>query len=370
MPSITKRGPYQYQATIRRRGYKTQSKTFESRAEAEAWAKSVESSMLTGKFRDPSALKGVTLEQALKRYEEKVSAFKKRPQQERSRINVLCRHPMAQRYIRDLLARDFADYRDERLKQVGPSTVRLELALLSHLYTIAIKEWSWPLEHELSKVRKPRPPRGRERRLEDDEEQRLLDAIKQPSRWRCNVWLLACVQLAIETGMRAGEMLDLEWSNVHINRSFVRVIDTKNGESRTVPLTAKAVDILRGLPRVQGGRRVIRGFYDVSALDAAFAIACRDAGIENMRIHDLRHEAASRMAPHMNAQDLAKVMGWKTLQMAMRYYNPKEDELVQLVRRVERARSDAIRAEQPVPSAGGAARTASTDDADGLALAA
>ncbi len=158
MASIIKRGPYQYQATVRRRGYKTQCKTFESRADAEAWAQAVESSMHRGKFRDPSGIKQITLEQALRLYEEKVTAHKKRPQQERSRINKLCRHPMAQRYIAEMRACDFAEYRDERLKQVGANTVRLELALLSHLYTIAIKEWSWPLEHEVRNVRKPKPP--------------------------------------------------------------------------------------------------------------------------------------------------------------------------------------------------------------------
>jgi len=336
MPSIVKRGPYQYQATVRRRGYKTQCKTFESRADAEAWAQAVESSMHSGKFRDPSGIKQVSLEQALRRYEEKVTPHKKRPQQERSRINMLCRHPMAQRYIAEMRACDFAEYRDERLKQVGPNTVRLELALLSHLYTIAIKEWSWPLEHEVRNVRKPKSPRGRERRLEDDEEQRLLAAIRLPSRRQCSLWLEACVRLAIETGMRAGEILDLEWSHVNLSRSVARLVDTKNNESRTVPLTCVAVDILRGLPREPGGRRVIRGFHDTNGLDAAFAIACRDAELEDLRFHDLRHEAASRMAPHMKPQELAKVFGWKTLQMAMRYYNPTDDELVRLVRRVER----------------------------------
>jgi hypothetical protein len=71
MASIIKRGPYQYQATVRRRGYKTQCKTFESRADAEAWAQAIESSMHRGKFRDPSGIKQITLEQAHRLYEPK-----------------------------------------------------------------------------------------------------------------------------------------------------------------------------------------------------------------------------------------------------------------------------------------------------------
>jgi len=362
MPTIVKRGPYQYQATVRRRGYKTQCKTFETRAEADFWAMAVESSMNSGQFRDPSGLKGVTLEDALRNYNTKVTAHKKRPQQERSRISMLCRHPMAKRYVVNMRARDFAEYRDERLTQVGHNSVRLELALLSHLYTIAIKEWGWPLAHELSNVRKPKVPRGRERRLVDDEEERLLAATRLPRRRQCSPWLEACVRLAIETGKRAGEILDLEWSHVHLNRRIVRIVDSKNGDSRTVPLSGLAVDIIRGLPREPGDRWVIQGFYDTNGLDAAFAIACKDAGIENLRFHDLRHEAASRMAPHMKAQELAKVFGWKTLQMAMRYYNPTDDELVSLVSRVERARAEVIRAEQPAPYSHGA------DGTSGLAL--
>lgn len=353
MPSITKRGPYQYQATVRRRGYKTQSKTFETRAEALAWAVQVEAAMRSPTYEDPSVLKGITLAAALRRYAEKVTAQKKSNQQERNRIERLCRHPMGQRYIRDLKACDFAAYRDERLQQVGANAVRLELALLSHLYTIAIKEWSWPLQHQLRNVRKPSPPRGRERRLYEDEQQRLLQAMARPSRRQCAPWLEACVRLALETGMRAGEILSLRWAHVHLQRHVAYLPDTKNGERRIVPLSRAAVQVLRSLPRQADEPRVIQGFYDTSALDAAFALACRDAGIEDFKFHDLRHEAASRMAPHMKPQELAKVFGWKTLQMAMRYYNPREDELVAMVRRVEQARllEQTMLPDEPLPLA-------------------
>ena len=106
---------------------------------------------------------------------------------------------------------------------------------------------------------------------------------------------------------------------------------TKNGSKRTVPLSVEAVRVLDALPH--RGVEVIGTFYDTSGLDRALKRACTAAGITNLKFHDLRHEAASRLAPHMRVQDLAKVMGWKTLQMAMRYYNPSDEELVRLVRR-------------------------------------
>jgi len=346
MASIIKRGPRQYQSTVRRRGHPTQSRTFEHKAAAEAWARDIEATMARGRFLDPRGVKGITLAHALAQYEQKVSVNKRGHAQERYRIQVICKHPMAQWQLVDMRSCDFADYRDERLKSVGANTVRLELALLSHLYTIAIKEWSWPLEHALRNVRKPKAPPGRERRLEGDEEQRLLAAIDQPHRHRCRVWLKACLRLAIETGMRAGEILSLEWSQVHLSRCVVRLDTTKNGDRRTVPLSSAAVTLLQGLlgqdgasgtVPTTGSTRVIQGFHDTSGLDWAFGLACRDARIEGLRFHDLRHEAATRMAPHMKPQELAKVLGWKTLQMAMRYYNPSDEDLVNIVRRLERA---------------------------------
>lgn len=328
MPTITKRGPYQYQAVVRRRGYKTQCRTFESRKAAELWALKVEAEMSSRTFEDPSALKSVTLKDALERYAAEVTVKKKGRARELARIRQLCRHPLAQRDILDIRASDFKRYRDEREQEVSANTVRLELALLSNLYTIAIKEWDWPLKHHLQNVKKPSTPRGRERRLVGDEEQRLLTAVRDPKRCKVAPWLEACIRLAIGTGMRAGEILSLQWGRVDLERRVALLADTKNGEVRRVPLSVEMVELLRQLPRKADDQRVIQAFYDTPGLDRAFRLACRDAGIEGLRFHDLRHEAASRKAPSVMPQVLAKIFGWKTMQMAMRYYNPSDEELV------------------------------------------
>ena len=133
----------------------------------------------------------------------------------------------------------------------------------------------------------------------------------------------ACITLAIETGMRAGELLSLQWSRVDFSQSVVRLDKTKNGTARSVPLSEKAQACLQQLPRSIGGR-VIPNFHDTSGLGRAFRLLCSAANVEGLHFHDLRHEAASRLAPHMPVQTLAKIMGWRTLQMAMRYYNPSE----------------------------------------------
>ena len=338
MATINKRGAYQYQARVRRKGYPAQTRTFNTRAEAAAWVREVESSIDSGTFRDRKVLTQLTLHDALERYLKEVTVKKRGKQQETSRIRQLQAHPLALRQLQSLQACDFVVYRDRRLQHVSPTTVRLELAILSHLYTIAIKEWSWPLVHELKNVAKPTANHGRERTLMPGEFQRLMEAIALPYRRQCQVWLDACVRLAIETGMRAGELLTMEWEQVDLMSGVVRLDKTKNGQRRLVPLTEEAVRVLSSLPRPCGGRRVIRGFYDTPGLDRAFRRALKDAGIADLRFHDLRHEAATRLAPHMTVQNLAKVMGWKTLQMAMRYYNPQAHELVELVRNAGRQR--------------------------------
>jgi len=335
MASITRRGNYQYQAIIRRKGYPAQIQTFETRAQAESWARITEAKMDTGHFQDRREIENTTLGQLLQRYLEEISVKKKGYVAERNRILQLQRHPMALRTLASLRAKDFAQYRNERMEMVKENSVRLELAILSHLYTIAIKEWSLPLSHELKNIRKPQPGAGRERRLKGDEEERLRLAIGQRGEKRTRIWLKACVDLAIETGMRAGEILTTEWSQVDLVTGVIRLKKTKNGCSRSVPLNPSAIEILENLPRDISGR-LIPNFYDTSALDRVFKLACEEAGIVNLHFHDLRHEVASRLAPHMPAQTLAKVMGWKTIQMAMRYYNPTDEELVEAVRKATR----------------------------------
>jgi integrase len=330
MATICKRGARQWQATVRCKGHPSQSKTFKTKARAEDWARDLESKMDKGTFRDRRVIDKVTISDALERYLTTVTTKKRSQTSERNRIKQLQRHPLAQLFIGDVLAVNFSRYRDERLAQVSPTAVRLELAVFSHLYTIAIKEWSWPLTHEPKNVSKPKPEEGRERRLEGDEEQRLRAAVHRPKA-RSAIWLEACIDLALETGMRAGEILSLTWDQVDFDQCCARLEKTKNGSRRTVGLTHKAVNVLQKLPHT--GATVITNFYDTSGLDRAFASACKAAGIEGLHFHDLRHEAASRFAPTMQVQNLAKLMGWKTLQMAMRYYNPTDAELVALVRR-------------------------------------
>lgn len=330
MASITVRGPHQYQAQVRRKGYPTQTRTFESKTEAKAWAAVLESEMARGVFIDRSEAERTTLGDALQRYAQEVTPHKKSAANELSLIRRWQKHPLALRSLASLYGVDFAGYRDARRKVVSDNTVRLELALISHVFTIANKEWNIPVRNPIESIRKPKLPAGRDRRLIDDEEERLLKAVADCRSEGNGLWIATI--LAIETGMRAGEIVNLTWRQIDFNQHVIMLSDTKNGTARVVPLTHSAEDVLYALPRPIKSSQRLFSFHDTRGMSKAFRRACESAGIVDLHFHDLRHEAASRKAPHMQPTTLAKVMGWKTLGMAMRYYNPSAQELVAAAR--------------------------------------
>jgi len=163
-------------------------------------------------------------------------------------------------------------------------------------------------------VRRPPQGRPRNRRLQGDEEQQLLAVCRRAR----NPWLVHFVTLAIETGMRRGELLALQWPNVDFERRIAFLPVTKNGDSRGVPLSSRAVSTLRGLPGSSSGR--VFGELTPDALKHCFRRAVRRAGIGGLRLHDLRHEATSRFFEKgLNVMEVASVTGHKTLQMLKRY---------------------------------------------------
>ncbi len=273
MASITKRGKNQYQALIRRKGYPVQIRTFDSRRDAEAWAATLESEMRRGLFLDRSEAERTTFGELLTRYLREVTPDKRGWRAETSRIRQLLRHPLAQRMLATLKSSDFAAYRDERLQQVSPKTVTLDLATISAVLNVARRDWSIPVDNPIGTLRKPRLPPGRERRLEAHEEVRLLDAARES---RVEALALTIV-LAIETGMRRGEIASLTWQQIDLQHHIIRLEVTKNGDRRMVPLTEAAEAALRALPRpLHGGR--LCSVFDSNGLGAAFRRACERAG--------------------------------------------------------------------------------------------
>ncbi|BCA80300.1 site-specific integrase [Desulfuromonas sp. AOP6] len=318
MASIRKRGPYQWQVKIRRRGYPLQSKTFETEDDAKKWARLIESEMDRGIFVSQAEAERTTLADALDRYRREITPGKKGGKQENSRINILSKTSLAPRFLATIKGSDIAKYRDERLLERSPITVNNELILLSHLFTVARKEWGLEgLRNPVSDIRKPKQPAGRERRLLPGEEEQLLKSAP--------VKLRPIIVLALETAMRLGELTELNWNNVDLTRKIAHLTETKNGSARTVPLSSRAILELKAIPRRLDGK--VFG-YSSNTSSKAFAALVKNLKLEDLRFHDLRHEATSRLFEKgLNPMEVASITGHKTLQMLQRYTHLRAEDL-------------------------------------------
>ena len=253
-----------WQAKIRRRGYPPQSRTFPRKADAEAWAREVESEIDRGVFVPREEAERTTLYTALQRYEREVTPTKRGAGQERYRIRRWLTDPLANRSLATLRSADLATWRDQQLEAgLAPATVRLALAVISHLYTVAAREWGMAVINPVKTIRQPRVDNARERRLVRDEEARLVAAIDNPgpgTAGRENTWLRPVVVFALETAARQAEVLSLDWADVDLARRVARLrgVDgraTKNEDRyRDVPLSPLALATLQSLAPARSRR--------------------------------------------------------------------------------------------------------------------
>jgi integrase len=243
MATIVKTPSGTWKAVIRKNGWPTTAKTFRTKRDAEDWARRTEDEMVRGVYLSRAPSEKLTVSAALKRYIVEVSATKKPTTQRSESFSAKHLEAFFRKYSMAAVSAELvAKYRDERLA-VGKSNnkVRLELAMLGHLFRVAIQEWGIGLTfNPVANVRKPSPGAGRDRRLSRDEQQRLFAAADAHS----NPMLGWIVRLAVEAGMRSSEIAGLCRSQVDLRRRVVTLRDTKNGSSRVVPLTREAAEVL------------------------------------------------------------------------------------------------------------------------------
>lgn len=331
MASIRKRGD-KWQARIVRKGFPPIAKSFLTRNDAELWGRAIERELDVGAYIPRSNAEGITVKELIKRYTSEVVPKLRGKETESIRLATI-EDKIGSTRLTALTPLTAAQYRDERLNDVCPSTVLRELQTLSAMLNHARREWGLIFQNPVEAIRKPTPNRGRDRRLEPAEEQRLLNALEyegrrengQIGKGARNTWIKPLVLLALETAMRRGELLALDWRQVDLKNQTAFLPLTKNGDSRTVPLSSKAIAILRALPRTLSGQ-----VFPVTpnALKHAWTRACASAKIIDLHFHDLRHEATSRIAEKLpNLIELASVTGHKDVKMLARYYHPKAEDL-------------------------------------------
>lgn len=358
MATIREKGPYQWHAQIRIKGFPNVTKTFSTKKAAEQWAKVTEAEMIKGAYIHRTPSEKITLGELIKRYKKEVTPTKKNWKSEEEILNRIAAK-LGDYALVAVTSELIAKYRDE-LTQFGKvlangkraplaaSTVNHYLNAISVVIDTTLKEWGYVLNsNPVSNVKRPSQPKGRDRRLLPGEEKRIL---RECRRYK-NPVLEPMVRLALETAMRQGELFGLQWEHVDLQRRTVRLYETKNGESRSVPLSSEAVRVLQSLrtpeERVTALPRGPVFSANVPATRIAFTraverararyvAACGRVGHEpdprylmNLVFHDLRHEATSRFFERgvFETMEVASITGHKTLSMLRRYTHLRAEDL-------------------------------------------
>ena len=312
-----------------RKGGRYISKTFTRLTDAKSWASEMETKIDSRQLPSTEALKH-TLADLIDRYIENELGEVKTAE-DKTRHLQWWKDQVGGVKLADITPTLLSEYRDKLKKRMQPGTVNRYLTSVSHAFSVAVREWGWIDVNPVSKVRKLKEPRGRVRFLSEDsvdqrgravhgERTRLLDACRES---RSPV-LYDVVVLALSTGMRQGEIMNLTWKGVDLQGKRITLLDTKNGDIRAIPITGMALELLKKRAKVRRLNSQLvfpdkTGKAPAKFRDAWLA-ALERAEIDDFRFHDLRHTAASYLAMSgATLAEIAEILGHKTLAMVKRY---------------------------------------------------
>lgn len=352
-----------YRAQVRVKGRPPRSANFPSKREAKEWAESLETAIREARYHPHLRGARTTFAELVAQYETSAAFLKLKPDGQRSRtqhlkffsqewrgLNLSEIQPDRVAAARDrLLATRFRRSRerfDKKGKVVAPKTyvraggtVNRYLATLSHLFTLAMKEWNLLDRNPVRGISKAKESRGRVRFLSDEERAALLAACSA-SDWQP---LTALVLLAISTGARRGELAGLKWEDVDLKDARATIHDSKNGDRRVLPLVGKALEALRE-QKLRNSARSSYVFPHPNGLpepyyyfDMHWYAAVSRAKLQNFRFHDLRHTTASYLAAQgASLLEIADTLGHKTMSMVKRYSHLATDHKARIVERMAR----------------------------------
>ena len=311
MASIRRRnGKYQVQIRV---GSYNRSQSFRKLNDAKSWARKEEELAEQRRYLG-SKYEPCNLAEILVRYLRDVTPHKKSCDTERIVLQALLKENWVNGTLPLLNAAAIAEYRDKRLAAVKPATLKRQLNIVKHACATAEQEWDWlsPLSL-LQRIQLPKNSEHVVKRITADNEHALINAAE-----RCRTKNLChLITLAIETGMRRGELLALEWEDIDLERSELLVRRSKNGKSRTIPLPARAHTTLANMK--SDCRKPVFPL-SANAVRLAFERVRTRAGLKNIRFHDLRHEAISRLFDRgLTTPEVALLSGHKTVSQLFRY---------------------------------------------------
>jgi integrase len=349
MANIEKRvnqdGKVTYRVKVRLKGFPTQNATFERLTDARKWAQNTESAIREGRHFKTTEAKRRTLGQLIDRYIEDILPGK--PKNSKNTLLHLTwwKEELGSFSLADISPAMIAEKRDllasgitKRNTKRSPSTVVRYMAALSHALTIAVKEWGWLEDSPMRRVTKPKEPCGRVRFLSDEERARLLAECKSSE----SEMLYLAVVLALSTGARRMEILGLQWQDIELQRGFITLHETKNGERRALPLAGHALELMKQYAKVRHVNCSFvfpsKNFKNPIDLRTPFENALKRAEILDFRWHDLRHSCASYLAMNgASLAEIAEILGHKTLQMVKRYAHLSDAHTSKVVARMNEA---------------------------------
>ena len=307
-----------WQARIQRASGTSQARTFFNLSDAKLWARKVERDIDLGIYEIKPAL--ITVGDAFKRYLNEVTPRKKSAAIEQYRIQAWRLHPLSRRILHDLKISHLAAWRDEQLKKgYSSNTIRLHLAVLSHLYTVAQHEWGYEdLKNPVRHLHKPKLPVAREARITDKDIATLIQHTQSP-------YLPSLIRLALLTAMRRSELIKLTWSDIDWESQLMHLTDTKNGENRQIPIFNQVKVLLQQIEKDDGQLFPIKGH----AVSVAFRRAVKRSGLLNISFHTLRHEAITRFFEKgLSIPEVASISGHKSWAMLRRYTHLQSKTLI------------------------------------------
>ncbi len=339
----TQDGKVRFRVQVRKKGHPIQTATFERKTDAHRWAHKIETEISEGRHFKTSHAKRYTVADLIDRYV--MDILPRKPKSVETQLGQLrwWREELGQYVLADVTPDLIAKKRDKLLMasngrggRISSSSANRYMAVLSHAFSIAIKEWRWLELSPMASLSKLPEPKGRVRFLDEEERRRLLEACRQSG----SRHLYPVVVLALATGARKGNILRLEWDDVDLDRGLLIFQDTKGGERKGIPLRGRALEVLSRILKERDPHSPYvfpsdNGTSPTHVTTAWRTAVCR-AGLQNFRFHDLRHTTASYLAMGgATPLEIAEVLGHRSLEMTMRYSHLADSHVSSIIERLD-----------------------------------